>query len=236
MRNIKAILFDLDGTLLDSNMENLLPRYFERLAARIAEAQIAPPKVFIAHLLAATEAMVANDGRATNEALFAAAFYPFAGHGKDKLEPIFQNFYAVDFPLLRDLTSRKPEARSVVQLACALGYRVAIATNPLFPETAIRQRMEWAGVADFPYHWVTTYENSHACKPNLRYFDEVAEQLGVAPEDCLMVGDEAMDMVAARTGMTTFLVPGSATNLDHSVPEPAHRGTLGDLALLLETL
>lgn len=234
MKDIKAILFDLDGTLLDSNMENFLPRYFERLSARVAEAQIAPPKAFVAHLLAATEHMVANDGRATNEALFAEAFYPFAGHGRATLEPIFRNFYAVDFPLLRDLTARKPEARPVVQLALALGYRVAIATNPLFPETAIRQRMAWADVADFPYHWVTTYENSHACKPNLRYFDEVAERLGVAPEACLMVGDEAMDMVAARTGMTTFLVPGPATNLDCSVPEPAYRGALSDLATLLE--
>ena len=50
----KAILFDLDGTLLDSNMGTFLPQYFSRLAARVAH--IAPPKTFIAHLLEATEA------------------------------------------------------------------------------------------------------------------------------------------------------------------------------------
>ena len=81
MLKFQAILFDLDGTLLDSNMENFLPHYFARLAARVTD--IAPPKAFIAHLLAATEHMLANDGRVTtNEEVFAAAFYPFAGHSR----------------------------------------------------------------------------------------------------------------------------------------------------------
>ena len=95
---------------------------------------------------------------------------------------------------------------------------MAVATNPLFPETAIRQRLEWAGVADFPYQLVTTYENSRFCKPNQRYFDAIAAQLGHAPEACLVVGDEDMDMVAACAGCPTFLVPGPSTNLDPATP------------------
>ena len=230
----QAILFDLDGTLLESNMETFLPPYFSRLAARVAH--IAPAKTFTAHLLAATEFMLANDGRATNQEVFAAAFFPFAGHSRAELEPIFEDFYARDFPGLREYTRRKPEARTVVQLALTLGYKAAIATNPLFPETAIRQRMAWAGVDDIPFDWVTTYENSCFCKPNLRYFDAIAGQLGLSAEACLVVGDEAMDMVAARAGFATFLVPGAATALSPDIPEPTYRGSLADLADLLETL
>jgi len=233
MTKFQAILFDLDGTLLDSNMENFLPHYFSRLAARVAH--IAPPKAFIAHLLAATEHMLANDGRATNQEVFAAAFFPFADHTRAELEPIFDDFYARDFPGLQEYTQRKPEARTVVQLAFALGHKVAIATNPLFPETAIRQRLAWAGVDDFPYDWVTTYENSRCCKPNLCYFDAIAERLGVPAEQCLVVGDEDMDMAAARAGFATYLVPGAATALSPDTPEPTYRGSLADLANLFET-
>ena len=42
MVKFQAILFDLDGTLLDSNMENFLPHYFSRLAVWVAH--IAPPR------------------------------------------------------------------------------------------------------------------------------------------------------------------------------------------------
>lgn len=227
----KAILFDLDGTLLDSNMETFLPHYLQRLAARVAH--LAPPQAFIAHLLQATGAMSANDGRATNAEVFARAFYPFAGRTRAELEPIFEAFYAEDFPRLRELTRPRPEARPIVQLALASGYDVAIATNPLFPETAVRQRMAWAGVDDLPFKWITTYENSHFCKPNLSYWAEVCGRVGHPPEACLVVGDEHMDMVAAAIGCPTYLTPGPATALQPATPAPTYRGTLAELAALL---
>jgi FMN phosphatase YigB (HAD superfamily) len=229
---IKAILFDLDGTLLDSNMETFLPMYLKAVSGRVAD--LMPPKQFIAHLLAATEAMAANDGRATNAEVFWGAFSPLVGRSRAELEPIFDAFYATDFPKLAAVTRRKPEARPVVQLANALGYDTVIATNPLFPETAVRQRMEWAGVADFPYKLVTTYENSRYAKPNLRYYDAICSHLGYPPGECLMVGDEHFDMVAGNIGCLTYLVPGPATALQAETPEPAYRGTLSELAELLE--
>jgi hypothetical protein len=39
--------------------------------------------------------------------------------------------------------------------------------------------------------------------------------------------------VAATVGCTTFLVPSAATRLNGSIPEPAYRGTLADVASLL---
>jgi hypothetical protein len=41
-----------------------------------------------------------------------------------------------------------------------------MAANPVFPETAIRQRMECAGISDFPFKPITSYERMHAAKPN----------------------------------------------------------------------
>ena len=234
MRKFEAILFDLDGTLLDSNMENFLPHYFSRLAARVAH--IAPPKVFIAHLLEATEVMMANDGHATNRGGLLRGVLPVRRPHPRRTGADLYGFLRRDFPALGEFTRRKLEARPVVQLAFALGYKVAIATNPLFPETAIRQRMAWAGVDDFPYDWVTTYENSRCCKPNLCYFDAIAERLDVPAEACLVVGDEDMDMAAAHAGFATYLVPSAATALSPATPDPMYRGSLAEFASLLETL
>ena len=227
MKLIRAILFDLDGTLLDLTMADFLPHYFRRLAARVAH--ILPPEDFVDHLMQATSVMQANDGRDTNQEVFAEAFFPVAGQSREALEPVFLDFYQRDFPALQVFSRRKPAASRVVQAAFDQGYQVAITTNPLFPELAIRHRLAWAGVDGFPYDLVTTYENSRACKPNLHYFEEVARKLGQEPEACLMVGDEDMDMVAAHIGCPTFLVPGPATALAEDTPAPTYRGSLADL-------
>lgn len=231
---IRAILFDLDGTLLDNDMGEFLPPYFRLLTARVAH--LLPAKDFMAHLMQATELMMANDGRATNEDLFASAFYPLAGRPRQEIEPLFVDFYNSDFLTLKRYTRRKPEARRVVQRAFDLGYDVVVATNPLFPAMAVQHRLAWAGIADFPFRLVTSYENSRATKPNLLYFEQILETLGHPAEASLVVGDEDMDMVAAHLGCLTFLVPGPRTELSPTTPQPTYRGTLNDVGALLETL
>jgi FMN phosphatase YigB (HAD superfamily) len=230
---IRAILFDLDGTLLSNDMNVFLPHYFGLMADHVSH--ILPTEPFMARLMQASEVMLANDGRATNEEVFAEAFYPLAGRSREEMEPVFVEFYATKFPSLEQYTERKPEARQVVQLAFDLGYDVAIVTNPLFPATATEQRLAWAGVADLPYRLVTTYENSRATKPNLLYFEQVLETIGHPPEASLVVGDEDMDMVAAHLGCRTFLVPGPRTELAPSTPPPPYEGTLAEVADLLRS-
>jgi HAD superfamily hydrolase (TIGR01549 family) len=230
----KAILFDLDGTLLDTNMGVFLPHYFEALSESVAN--LVPPDRFVACLMQASEIMVANDGQDTNVEVFARAFYPLLGHPRHELEPIFAEFYATRYRKLRRYTRQRPKAREAVQTAFDLNYTVVIATNPLFPLTAVQQRLEWAGVADFPYHLVTTYENCRAAKPNLLYFQHILEAIDQPAEACLMVGDEDMDMVAAHLGCSTFLVPGPRTDLSPTTPQPTYRGTLTDVIALLKAL
>jgi len=229
---IKAVLFDLDGTLLEHDMRNeFIPRYFALLTAHLAEW--IPPDKLIADVMRGSDAIAANDGKRTNEEAFAEVFYPLAGYPRTELEPRFIDFYTRVFPTLRQYTATKPEARLAVQTAFDKGCAVVIATNPHFPDIATQHRLMWAGVADFPYHKVTTYENSRFAKPNLGYYQEILDELGCAPEEALVVGDEAMDMVAARLGCATFLIPGPATKMEEIDPPPTYQGTLEDVVALL---
>jgi FMN phosphatase YigB (HAD superfamily) len=228
---LEALLLDLDDTLLENDMGRFLPHYFQRLSAWASA--IMPPDEFIARLMQATHVMMANDGRDTNEEVFAAAFYPLAGRPREEMEPFFEQFYIQEFPKLRPYTRRKPEARTVVRAALDRGYDLVVATNPLFPAAAIWQRLEWAGVADFPYRLVTTYENSRACKPNPLYFRQICDTIGRPAEACLMVGDDPMDLAAAHVGCPTFYVGGDGQALPDDVPAPSYRGTLTDVMGLL---
>jgi len=234
LRNqLKAILFDLDGTLIEVNLKQFIPEYLKLLASNVSH--LVRQSKFISKLMIASQEVDKNDGNKTNDEVFAEAFFPLIGYAREEMDPLFDKFYEQDFPKLRQYTSRKPAARKVMESAFKKGYDVVIATTPLLPETAIRQRLDWAGVPidDFPYKLITSLENTYANKPNLLYYKLIAETIGHNANECLMVGDEEKDMVAARLGMKTFLVQSPNTELGPDTPEPDYQGTLADLEKML---
>jgi len=75
---IRAVLLDLDNTLLENDMETFVPAYLGLLGEFIADHY--PPDAFIRHLMRATDAMMANNGsERTNQEVFEAAFFPAIG-------------------------------------------------------------------------------------------------------------------------------------------------------------
>jgi FMN phosphatase YigB (HAD superfamily) len=204
---LKAALFDLDGTLLPVETGEFMNEYLKEMASAVRQA--VEPQRFVHSLLASTAKMVADRNPAvTNADVFWADFNVRLGDCIEELRPLIEKFYSERFSELARVASPRPQlARRVVQTALDSGLRIALATNPVFPLTAIRQRMTWEGVDDQPWEVVTCYEEMHFCKPNPEVYLEIAEKLGVQPEECLMAGNDAEeDMVAGSVGMKTYLV------------------------------
>jgi FMN phosphatase YigB (HAD superfamily) len=195
----KAMLFDLDDTLLANSIETFIPAYFQALGKYLAH--LIPPERLVSEIMRATKAMEENDGTGpTNEETFASVFYPAVGYEREELEPVFVQFYTEEFPKLRELTRPITDARLLVEWAFERDLQVVIATNPLFPRIAIEQRLEWANVpvTEFEYALVTCYENTHATKATPAYYQEIVAKLDCEPKECLMVGDDwERDMMPA---------------------------------------
>ncbi len=224
---IRAVLFDLDDTLLENNMDRFLKAYFDLLAPAVAH--LVPPEEFIPALMHATHAMINNDDPAvTNQKAFVDDFFPRVGRTPKEMMPLFDDFYAVQFGRLQTLTRPSPSARAAIQTALDAACDVVIATNPVFPDTAIRQRMEWAGVSDFPFKMVTSYELMHAAKPNCRYYREILEYIGRNPDECIMVGDDWNNDIAPamKIGLQVFWI-NTATDAINAL-DPSARGTLAE--------
>ena len=231
---MRAILFDLDDTLLDSDMNTFLPHYFRALCAKLSA--FVPPETLTRQVLASTQCMIqSNDSIRTNEQVFADDFFPKIGYPREELLPQFVEFYERDFPMLRHHTQPRPEAREIVAECFGRGYDVVIATNPVFPLRAVEHRLEWAGVLDFPYALITTYENMHSCKPNPRYYQEIAEKVHRKPDECIMVGNDAEADItpAAQAGMRTFYLA-HGDGYDKTVTAD-YRGTLGDFSKVMQS-
>ena len=231
MGQLKAILFDLDGTLIDVDLSQFIPGYLKLLANSVAH--LIPPKKMVPAILKASEFVNNNDGKIPNEEAFSNAFFPVEGYEKDEIQPLFTKFYEEEFKKLKKFTKMKPEARKIIQTAFNKDYKVVIATTPVLPLTAIEQRLDWAGIGDFPYDLITSIENSCATKPNLLYYELIFKYLNLSAKECIMVGDEDKDMVCAKLGSQTFLVNSPNTNLKIETPKPTYEGILKDLMNLL---
>ncbi len=203
----EMILFDLDGTLLPMDMDEFTGCYFKLLAKKAAPRGYTDPKALIDGVWAGTAAMVKNDGSRSNEEAFWARFAELFGARVYDDKPLFDEFYAVEFNQAQAVCGLNPKARETVDLCKALGFRVALATNPLFPDVATVNRTRWAGLDVSEFELYTTYENSTHCKPNPDYYRDVLHMLNLPAGACLMVGNDAYeDMIAETLGMKVFLL------------------------------
>jgi HAD superfamily hydrolase (TIGR01549 family) len=208
-RPVKAILFDLDDTLLGNDIDGFLSSYIPLLASYVSP--YIDEGEFVDELMNGTQAMISNtDPSMTNAQIFWSVFSARTGLDKAEFEPHVEMFYQNEFGKLRSKTNRLPEAARLLRSCINEGYRLVIATNPLFPKSAIEQRLAWAGVpvTEFSYDLVTSYENMHACKPNREFYDEILAHLSVEPELAIMVGDDWDNDIggATQAGLHTFWI------------------------------
>lgn len=231
----KALLLDLDDTLLHNSMGDFLPRYFGALSHAVSHVVDREP--FLKALQFATQKMIRdNDSDRTNESVFWTHFNPLMPVDRDEMLPILNRFYDEVFPTLDADTHPMEGAQDLVSAARTAGWQVVVATNPIFPEIANRHRMTWAGLDPADFDLITSYENMHSTKPHASYYAEIAEHLGVAPANCVMAGNHlSNDIVgAAQVGMQTFWVTDYAI-ADADVT-PDRQGTLSDLRMWLLSL
>ena len=233
---ITTVLFDLDGTLLPMDQDVFIKKYFGLLAQKLAPHGYDPEKLIQA-VWAGTKAMVMNDGRGTNKEIFWITCDAALGCKASKDADIHADFYRNEFNQVQEVCGFRPMAAEIVRSLKNKGYRVVLATNPLFPAIATQNRIRWAGLRPEDFEYITTYENAHYCKPNLQYYRQILEQLHLQPEECLMVGNDVdEDMVARQLGMQVFLLTDCLINKTGEDISSYPNGGFPELAYFLHTL
>jgi len=231
-----TLLIDLDNTLLDNSMHSFLPAYLKLISEYVAP--YAEPSRVVNAILAGSQRMLDNRNPACSLSdVFFPAFYPEFSESPQVMEQVFDRFYQEVFPQLSSLTRPRPEAIELIESAFARGYKVAIATNPLFPRTAILQRLSWAGlpVEKYPFDLIPSMETFHFAKPNPACLAEILAQLGWPEAPAIMVGDDPKNDLSAASalGIPSFAV---TQNGMHSPSEMDASFASGDLDDLLPWL
>ena len=174
---IKAVFFDLDGTLLPLNEDKFAKLYFSLLSKK-AQTLGYDQEKFLKILLSGTEAMYKNESENTNEEVFWNTFANYYGKDKLKDKPLFDKFYLNEFKLLKEACEKNDLAREIIDYCKKNLKYTLLSTNPLFPYNANLTRMGFVGLKESDFTYITSYENSNCCKPNPTQYRPAPEGAG----------------------------------------------------------
>ncbi len=197
---IKAILLDMDNTLL-RNPDRRFAAAFRAQWESHFEARCNLRDAAIALRGALQSLNSAADARRSNAQRMRAELARRLPLDAARLDAVLAEFYAERYPLLQPLVAPVSSAPELLEFLLRDELLVAIATNPLYPEAAIRLRLQWAGLGEFieRVDFITHSENMRFAKPSQEYYAETIARLGVEPDEAMMIGDShANDIEPAR--------------------------------------
>lgn len=238
---IKAVLLDMDNTLLH-NPDARFANAFRQLFDQFFRGELAIKGSI--HALRAGFASLGSDlaNCPSNAEAMVNCLARSLSLTHADADQALRRFYAEVYGELQPLVAPADGAAALIENLLEQGLLVAVATNPLYPETAIAQRLEWAGLGGLVSEFaiVTHSENMHFAKPQPEYMAETVARVGIEPDEALMVGDSAAnDMQAARAiGCLTWHVPtdGGLADLAQHIQRDAWREIAQPPALLPEMI
>jgi len=232
---INTILLDLDGTVLPMEMDEFIQKYFYEMGIMFHD--LIDGRVLAGYVMDSTEHMVKNLEDRTNEDVFFTRFKELIDGDLEVYKARFDEFYDTRFLNVKSTTHQSDPMVKAIRLLKKKGYDVVLATNPLFPMKANHHRIKWAGLEPEDFSYISSLEKNKYCKPHLEYYREVLDAIDKAPEDCMMVGNDALeDMIAGKLGIKTYLIEDHLLNKHNVEIKADYRGRYEEFYLFAKQL
>ncbi|MFD0674879.1 HAD family hydrolase [Cohnella sp. GCM10027633] len=190
MNNIKAVLFDLDNTILDrvTTFNNFVNAFVNTYFQHLEETK---------HII---DRMIDldQDGYKDKNEWFEELLAELPWNTKPEITELLE-YYKVHYVTNATLMEYAVE---ILQLA-RLKYKVGLITNG---RTIIQYgKIDQLGIRDH-FDLIIVSEEAGIKKPNAKIFEMAIERLGLSPEQCLYIGDHPINDIdgAGRAGMETI--------------------------------
>jgi len=202
MATIKGVIFDLDGTLIDS-----LVAYSMAFNKTVKRYNLQPIDIreltdFLNQFLSLEEVL--------------KKLYPTLNHGdiQEFLVEMKKEFIA----LSKDYITLKPHAREVLLFLKDQGMKIGIATGRMSKGDGKWRELKNLKIDSFIDTVVTAAETKP--KPDPASLIRCVEILGLSMDECVFVGDSRADVIAGRSaGIQIIAVPTGVASRDQLLEE-----------------
>lgn len=201
----KVIIFDLDGTLIDS--VGVWNQVDEKLICQIRSADAPQPE----NVQLQRDEALRRFSKAENPYMEYCAFLKETYGAVQTPEEIHTLRYEIAQDFLRNVIDYKPDADVFIRWLKEQGYTLTIATTTKRSNVEVyricnESMMKKAKIDDY-FTLIYTREDAKEIKPNPEIYLRVMKELGVSAEECLVFEDSLIGIEAAkRAGMESVAV------------------------------
>lgn len=176
-----SVIFDLDGTLVDSARD--LTRALNHVLSQAGRPEMDITRV----------RYLVGDGA---RALIIKGFSETGNlPDEDEIDTILQKFLKYYLDNITTETILFPGALKVIETLTELGIPLALCTNKAIMLT--EKLMTEIGLAPY-FNTIVGGDSFNYCKPDPRHLTSTLERMGCPLDGALMVGDSANDVLAAK--------------------------------------
>lgn len=192
-KNKKAVIFDMDGVVIDSEGFWAVAEreIFTSLGATLTDAYCR-----------LTQKMTVTEASA-----FWFEKYPWK---EVSLQEAAERVVTRVMELIQTEACEIAHIRPFIQQLKSQGFKIGLATNS--PERFIPLCLERAGIADL-FDAVSSADNEARCKPHPDVYITTAKKLNVLPHECVVIEDSCHGMQAGKSaGMTVIAFTNGNSN------------------------
>ncbi|CAI6087319.1 HAD family hydrolase [Cohnella sp. JJ-181] len=220
MDNIKAVIFDLDNTLLDRT------RTFHRFTSSFVDTYFrhAQDKESLINRIIELD----QDGYKDKHVLFTELLEEFPWTAKPVIAELLE-YYSVHYVKNALLMEHAEETIQYIRQK----YKIGLITNG---RNAIQYgKIDCLGIRN-AFDFILVSEEAGVKKPDARIFQTTAQKLGLRAEECIYIGDHPKNDIqgASQAGMNTIWIEVNQPWKDDVTAKPAY--TIRKLSELAEIL
>jgi FMN phosphatase YigB (HAD superfamily) len=189
---LKAVFFDLDGTLLPLDEQKFIEIYVSELVKKFVPLGYDKNKI-LDFSQKSIIAMFNNDGSKTNEEVYRDVYKDIFGKYDDNDVNHILDFHQNEFFKTKEACGYNPLAKEIVKFVKDNNLLSVLSTNPVFQKTCTISRMGFTDLIESDFDYITTYENSRFCKPNPNYFIDLLNKFNLKSDEVIVFGNNTYE-------------------------------------------